>query len=375
MHKNIKISYLVWVVVGISLVIGVMILQAAYAKLWQLLPESERTIEKSTLPLPYKWSYAASTRIHNRPIAVAGLIILRTRDSLIALNAETGEPSWIVPALAYVGPSAIIAVQDNLILFASDGDSKVQAVDLRDGTVLWTQEPDGPLGGIRVIAADAQRVYVGLGRANSPIRTFELQSGKPVWNNDPLVPSGISASALEANGDELHAAIGNRLFTLDSKNGALKTSVPEFIQVDQFVHQVALSWFNKTLLARDAKTGNKLWQFNKHPSFFNVVGDRVYVSSDCCALHALDFRTGQLIWERPLPLLTASKVVTIGATGYVMLVDGSILAFDTATGADRGKLQTTPHSVGMNVPDRGLGTDGKWLYATFGDNKVFVFGP
>lgn len=143
----------------------------------------------------------------------------------------------------------------------------------------------------------------------------------------------------------------------------------------QLVNQVALTWFNSSLLVKDVDTGNRVWQFNKRPNFFNVIGDRVYVSSDCCALHALEFSTGQLLWERPLPLLTGSEVVTVGDTGFVMLVDGSILAFDTASGADRGKLETTPHSVGMNVPDRGLGTDGTSLYATFGQNKVFAFGP
>lgn len=377
MHKGIKIPFLVWVLVGISLIIGVMLLQATYALLWQSQPESERTIEKSTLPLTYRWSYVAPTRIHNRPLAVAGLVILRTRNSLIALNAETGEPRWSVPAPAYVGPSAVIAIQGNTIVFASDGDSKLQAVDLRDGTVRWTQEPNGPLGTIMAITTDTQRVYIGLNRANIPVKAYDLQSGKPVWISDRRVPSGISAVVLDTNGEELYAVIGSGLFTLDSRTGVLKRTIPHFdLGTDtQLVFQVALSWFHSTLLARDAKTGNKLWQFNKRPSFFNVIGDRVYVSSDCCALHALEFSTGQLLWERPLPLLSASEVVAVGDTGYVMLVDGSILAFDTASGADRGKLETMPHSVGMNVPDRGLGTDGTSLYATFGDNKVFAFGP
>lgn len=375
-QKGIKNPYLVAVAVIILLGIIYVILQVAYGAIVEsFVPE--RMIEQSTLPLPYKWSYTAATKIHGHPVAVAGLILLRTDDSVIALKTETGERSWIVPAPAFASLSPDIAIQGNVLLVVSDRGSKVLAFDVRDGTVLWSQEPFGSLGKISTVATDNQRTYVGLVRAGVPIRAYDLQSGEPIWDNDLLVPSGYSVAAMEINNNELYAVVGNDLFILDSRTGTLKKTITGFYQGNniQLVNHVALTWFNSTLLVKDVESGNRIWQFNKRPHFFNVIGDRVYVSSNCCALHALQLSTGQLLWERPLPLLTGSEVVTIGNTGYVMMEDGSILAFDTESGADRGKLETTPHSVGINVPDRGLGTDGTSLYATFGDNKVFAFGP
>lgn len=375
MPKTRNVPSLVWVVLRIGALIGMGILQVACGTVLESLPGFQRQIEKSTLPLPYKWSYSASTTIDYHPIAVAGLVLVRTDDSLIALNAETGEPRWMVPG-QFVG-FPVIAVQGNIILFASNTPRSVQAIDLRNGTVLWTQEPYGPREHVTVIATDKQRAYVGLNRAFSPLQAYDLSSGELLWVTDPLELSSGSAYALEVNENELAAVVDSNLFILDSGSGALKKTISGFYQGNylQLVNQVALTWFNGSLLVKDVQTGNRVWQFDKTPSFFNVIGDRVYVSSDCCALHALEFSTGQLIWERPLLLLTGSEVVTVGDTGYVMLVDGSVLAFDTATGADRGKLETTPHSVGINFPDRGLGTDGSALYATFGENKVFAFGP
>lgn len=360
----------------IILIIVYGILHAASFKLMEILP-GERQIEKSTLPLTYKWSYTVPTQIRDHPLIVAGLVILRTDDSVIALKSETGEQVWMVPAPSFLGPFPVIAIQGNTILVASDRDSKVKSINGQNGSVLWEQEPDGLLGHTRVVATDNQRVYVGLNRADLPIKAYHLQSGAQIWVNDPQIPWGYSAAVLKVNENEVYALIGGDLYILDAETGTLKKSIPQFDQGSdvQFVNQVALTWFNSTLLVKDVKTGNRVWQFNKRPNFFNVIGDRVYVSSDCCALHALEFSTGQLVWERPLPLLTASEVVTVGDIGYVMLKDGSILAFDAATGADRGKLETMPRSVGINVPDRGLGTDGTSLYATFGQNKVFAFGP
>ncbi len=69
-----------------------------------------------------------------------------------------------------------------------------------------------------------------------------------------------------------------------------------------------------------------------------------------------------------------SPVVEIGDTGYVMLANGKIDAFDVKTGKKIGELVTSPPSTPSQYLDGGLATDGNLLFVTFGDHQLFALG-
>jgi len=63
----------------------------------------------------------------------------------------------------------------------------------------------------------------------------------------------------------------------------------------------------------------------------------------------------------------------MGNVGYITLADGSILGFDPASGAARGSIETRPGGASVLYKDKGLATDGRTLFATFGDNQLLAF--
>lgn len=110
-----------------------------------------------------------------------------------------------------------------------------------------------------------------------------------------------------------------------------------------------------TVLALDAKTGRRIWQFSRqrkvrNPNEINpfnrgvaVLGNRVFVGTLDAAIVAIDARTGLLLWETQVadsllgysitsaPLVVKDKVI-VGVSGGEFGARGFLDAYDAATG-------------------------------------------
>jgi len=110
-----------------------------------------------------------------------------------------------------------------------------------------------------------------------------------------------------------------------------------------------------TVLALDAKSGRRIWQFTRprkvrNPNEINpfnrgvaVLGNRVFVGTLDAAIVAIDARTGSLLWESQIadsmlgysvtspPLVVKDKVI-VGVSGGEFGARGFLDAYDAATG-------------------------------------------
>jgi alcohol dehydrogenase (cytochrome c) len=110
-----------------------------------------------------------------------------------------------------------------------------------------------------------------------------------------------------------------------------------------------------TVLALDAKTGRRIWQFTRqrkvrNPNEINpfnrgvaILGNRLFVGTLDAAIVAIDARTGLLLWETQVadsmlgysitsaPLVVKDKIV-VGVSGGEFGARGFLDAYDAATG-------------------------------------------
>jgi len=120
-----------------------------------------------------------------------------------------------------------------------------------------------------------------------------------------------------------------------------------------------------TVLALDAKTGRRIWQFTRqrkarNPNEINpfnrgvaVLGNRVFVGALDAALVAIDARTGLLLWETQVadsmlgysitsaPLIVKDKVV-VGVSGGEFGARGFFDAYDAETGKRAWRWYSIP---------------------------------
>lgn len=337
----------------------------------------ERTMVSSSADLNLKWIWRSTQRIRTPPLYMNNRVLVRTDSDMVAVARDAGTKLWGVPS----GSVASILMEANpdagILTFAADNNWALKAVTLETGSVLWSQRPSPPIGSIWAIALDRERVYTGLYRDAPPVRAFDLSSGNPIWVSDPILPQGYGANFLFVEEDGVYVFVASNLYVLNKENGKVERSIRDFLDggsAVQLVSNKVYMWFKGTLRVKDVMTGRILWESNISPDYYSVIGKKVFVGSICCTLTALNTASGAIIWQRNLDARPISNPVAIGNTGYMILDNASIIAFDLETGQDRGTIQTSPPQVNPEGNSKGLATDGTNLYATFGDNTLFAFG-
>jgi alcohol dehydrogenase (cytochrome c) len=120
-----------------------------------------------------------------------------------------------------------------------------------------------------------------------------------------------------------------------------------------------------TVLAIDAKSGRRIWQFTRqrkvrNPNEINpfnrgvaVLGNRVFIGTLDAAIVAIDARTGQSLWETQVadsmlgysitsaPLVVKDKVI-VGVSGGEFGARGFLDAYDAATGKRLWRWNSIP---------------------------------
>lgn len=343
---------------------------------------TERTIVSSTLAYTLRWTFQAPDDILDPPEVINGLVFIHVPGSIVAVETATGQERWRTWArgISYLR----VGANDDIVVLPSQNDREFLAINQHDGALLWSQAP--PLsepGRIWSLLVAENKVYIGSKPSPTEVRAYELQDGKLLWaTHEPFRASSLQTMKLWD--DELYVFIGNDLYVLDPETGALKRELlRKFGDGGGLIfdgQNVYLS-YEGGLLAKDAQTGNTRWRFERECArqekavfFPTKVGRLVYAGRACQILVALDAMTGTPVWESTLTADTKCDVTAIGNTGYVILGDGAVIAFDLDSGQEVGRLQTNPRSVNPFLDQKGLATDGESLFITLGDKKLFAFG-
>ena len=265
------------------------------------------------------------------PVVAQGAVYFGSGDgNLYALDAGTGEPRWKFKTGDVVHASPAFA--DGVLFFGS-WDSYFYAVDAATGKEKWRfHGGEDPLIHNQVGFQSSPAVANGVvytGCRDSNLYALDAATGKEKWHfNNQLSwvitsPAVVQGKVFFATSDSslyhvLDAATGKSL--IRQKDKAYMFSSPTVVG-----DVVLLGVLNGTLVARDAKTGNVLWQYETETSKKNkgwvLTADRKFNEP-------FTFRSS---W-REAPIVSTDRQINIGAIFSTPLVANGVVYFGSTDG-------------------------------------------
>jgi alcohol dehydrogenase (cytochrome c) len=160
-----------------------------------------------------------------------------------------------------------------------------------------------------------------------------------------------------------------------------------------------------TVIALDAGTGTRLWQFTRPATqglvgnarspgnnrSVSVAGDRVFMQTDSAHLIALNRFTGQVLWDTEMAdyrqnynatgsMLAVENLVIAGTAGGEQGVRGFLAAYDQESGKEVWRFWTIPArgekgSETWDGPDIDHGGGPTWLTGSYDPESKTVYWP
>ena len=289
-----------------------------------------------------------------RPSARLGLTTADP-ETVVALDAATGKTLWeqTTPVTERAsmnmeygpGPHSTPLLAGGR-LFTAGVVGRLQALDPKTGTVLWSRELWDELGG-KVMArgyscsalAWRDTVVVSVGGSGPGLVAFDQKDGSIRWKSPAFDVSPSSPVLIDVEGqaqivffavDEVigfEAESGRRLWSYPHQTTyGLNIVLPVAGDDGMLVVSSAYSGGTRALrLSRegDATTVEELWFSNRmkvHHGNFIRIGDHIYGSSGDFGptpLSALDLRTGEVVWRDR----AFAKAKLVQADGRLVVLD------------------------------------------------------
>ena len=235
-------------------------------------------------------------------------------------------------------------------LYAASGNGIVAAFNAETGKTLWRQELAIPVSG----AMGYGNNLALLGTREGEVLALDYESGKPVWRT--RVSSEVLAAPVATSGVVVVQTVDGSVYGLSATDGRhlwrFQRTVPALslrgTSGPSIQGGVVVTGFaNGTIVGLDINTGKARWDaVVARPSGKTelermvdvdgtpvIVGYRMFAASYQGRLIALDMRNGRLLWTRK-----ASAYVPVAADRdkvYMVDADGTVLALDQSTGAER----------------------------------------
>lgn len=233
---------------------------------------------------------------------------------LVALDAKTGKEKWRVRTRGSIFSAPLIA--DGTVYFGS-ADHFIYAADAKSGRVKWKRETDGA---VFAGAAKAGNI-VCIASVDRNIYGLDAGSGRVVWT---AKGENMFQSQAATDGDRFFVGGWDNFFRcLDSKTGK----------------ELWKQQFGKS------KAGAFMFYFAPAIGSPTVGEGRVYVTSNDGLLHAMETKTGSLLFEIPGPSLGYSGPLLHNGSLFNASLTGTgqVFRFDAVTGAKQ--WETTTGSV------------------------------
>lgn len=333
----------------------------------------------SGFPAEFRWQFRMGDGTSTVPTVDGSTLFLASNDrSVYALDLFTGALKWhtplandvMTPPIVYKGvvivgiggsTSSVWHPPDRIVV--GTGPNAIVALRERDGSLLWTYvlRGTGMPGGMLV-----HDLYVHHDGAGDVV-ALNWRSGRLVWRRRMVTAAAMSAMAPGGGGLLLSAGVAPaRIFALHD-DGSLAWSYPlphrasgvadtpiatdgndyactmylqphdgyPFVYVERPVVQ--------HVIALHARSGARRWDRviergilrTKNWAAIPVLADgRIYIGSELQPyIHALDARTGRVLWKRKLDGLDQSAGVVKNGVLYVGDGSGMLWAFNAANGA------------------------------------------
>lgn len=354
-------------------------------------PPTPTPLPSKSFPLKFLWETQTSSYT-TLPLRHSGSVLLSLNlENVSALDTDTGKILWADNQFGAGNPEFWSVSGNSLIHIGSSFPlpKKVFSVDVTTGDLLWSSED---FLYIEAIAIGASKVFA-LGKGE--VSALDFQTGTTLWRT-PI--SGMSLTSI------VYDYPSNAVYVFgrgDDEDKTYKLNGDDGQLIDQLLFPPDLRGYWSTqylpfapgLIRCDtaflnlptnhiflADTIGRGWG----SSFSEVIlGNTFYFPNQMGGIRAMALDTQTVLWDyvpaQSFELI--SNLVVIGSTAYVMASDGTIRAIDNATGQEIGWVNAysenhlSGNSSSMGAPFKSLDTDGVRLFVSFGDNKVYAFGP
>lgn len=269
-------------------------------------------------------------------------------DFQIAWHADIGKGSNLKTALT----TAPIASATTIYII--DAAQSVRAVDINSGRSIWSKKLEGrtrrdkaATGGGLALEGDTLIVASGLGFVSA----LDASNGSERWKQ--LMDAPMTGSPTIKSGRIFVASNNNETYALDLATGEIEWSdqaiaesarvlgSPSPAAVEDFI---IAPYSSGELIAYLASNGQRLWTeaLSRSGKFtpisdINDIGARpvlagglVFATSQSGILVAIDGRSGNRVWAKPIGSTQAPSVV--GNYVFIMGVDGNLACLDGGTG-------------------------------------------
>jgi len=243
-------------------------------------------------------------------------------DSPIDSSTVAGlEEAWFLPASAEssYGAFSTSPAVSNGVVYIQDLESNVQAVDLADGTVLWTKSYEQPDQGPNGISVAEGRVY---GATPKGAFALDQKTGEELWSTK--LAKGVMEIDMPVGAHEGLVYVSTVPVTVSSTYPAGGVG---------------------TLYALDAKTGKEVWHFDTVPA--SLWGDPGVNSGGGAWYEPTFDDKGSMYFGvgNPVPFPgTTQKPWGASRPGPNTYTD-SVVKLDAKTGKLQWFHQVTPHDV------------------------------
>ncbi|WP_435365780.1 Ig-like domain-containing protein [Haloarchaeobius sp. DYHT-AS-18] len=336
-----------------------------------------------------RWRYGFTDDVGTGPAVVAGgLVLVPGRDSLRAVDNETGDVVWNVSGIAIQD----LSVEDGVVV-AGTGDSELFTFDLTTGTEHWN------VTGVNVDSTVVLNgtVYVdGSTYTGQRIYAYDLTNGSQLWNTEY---ADAASGGLSASGDTVYAtaqfgsdAREYAVYALNASDGTERwrfaieglTSMRPVVANGSVFVGGGSETYDPKFYRLDATDGHVEWVFdvNTRPGGAAVANGTVYLSAGN-TVYGLDAAAGSMQWKHQLKTgvdygltyttVDANAPAVADGVVYVTNDRGSTAALDGSTGSTLWRDQLAGQAERPALADgrvyvlttktTGTGTDTTRVYA------------
>ena len=246
-------------------------------------------------------------------------------------------------------------VSDGEVIYLIDGEQKVKAFSVEDGSRLWTVDLESGsrrdkrgLGGGVAIVGDTLVVSSGFGF----VAAMDPETGEEKWRR--ALGSPVTGAPTVRSGQVFVVTQNNEVFALSLETGAVTwddqaiaesarvLAAPSVAAIEDLV---VAPYSSGEVIAYLASNGRRLWNdaLNRTGRFTPIStindiaarpilnGGLVFAASQSGVMVAIDGRTGQRVWGQAIGSLYAPAI--IGEYIFISGVQGQVACLTRETGA------------------------------------------
>ncbi|MCP5004954.1 MAG: PQQ-binding-like beta-propeller repeat protein [Planctomycetes bacterium] len=330
-------------------------------------------------PLEQLWSFQAKEDIDAVVINPENQIILaRTKQSILALDAANGQVLWSVELpITYSGSTPI--VNENVVV--TTHSQGTVAFNLHTGAQLWEAADNTKSRGRQAFPAAVDGNVVVIIGGFIAIR--DLHTGQLLWRVERDRPGGDAWAVIGAN--DLYVIFLNQIRSYTIMTGELNWSVetPFWSLQNALLNNNLLyleNTFSDGVGAFDVQTQKLIWQqegsFTTQSNPLNIYEDYLFVPVDNDIPLALHLQTGDIIWKASgLSNDVYSAAHVIDDVVYVKaLLKRKLYAVELSTGDTIGYLELGQESLFPVDRISSVGPFSIGISLIFADNeRIFAY--